>query len=120
MSDVITISDCMKRLEAGEDATLEVWTYDRKRKKGGDIETLTCRLATGVEKPTTIAGRELTEAERRPDDTDSDTLHIARKPNHSEHYTRNVRIVANGHPTSVLFKIHPPLIKSFNGVKTVP
>ncbi len=113
----------MKRLEANEIATLEIWTYDRKRKKGGTVEEMVCQLATGREIPDNIQGRALTEVEKiqfGPDDVDDDNLNVTRKPNHSEWYTRNVRIMANGHPTSVLFKIHPPLIKSFNGVKTVP
>lgn len=122
MDEIITIGDCIKQLESGETATIEVWTYDRKRQKGGEIEALTCKLLTGIEKPEAIQGRALTEfemsAQRGPDDIDD--AHVSRKPNHSEWWTRNVRLMLNGHPTSVIRKIHPPLIKFFNGVKTVP
>lgn len=117
----ITIKDCLKRLESGETVDLEVWQYDRKRKKGGDVDSFSCQLLTGIEQQT-VVGRHLTEAEKiaaGPDDVDDDA-HISRKPNHTDWYTRNVRIVVNGHPTSVIRKIHPPLIKSLNGIKTVP
>lgn len=117
----LTISDCMKRLETGEICTLGVWNYDRKRQKGGSIEFLDAQLLTGLEKQT-VLGRPLTEVELVSaglDDIDDD-VQISRKPNHSGWYTRNVRLVVNGHPTSVIRKIHPPLIKMLNGIKTVP
>ena len=44
-------SDCLKKLEAGEVATLEIWLYDRTRKKGGGIDTLTCKLLQKTEEP---------------------------------------------------------------------
>jgi hypothetical protein len=117
----IRISDCLKRLEGGETIDLEVWQYDSKRKKGGDIDRFSCQLLTGIEHQT-VSGRPLTESEKveaGSDDIDDNTLHH-RKPNHSKWYTRNVRIVVNGHPSSIIRKIHPLLIKSLNGIKTVP
>lgn len=120
MDTIITISDCLKRLEAGEIATIEVYKYDRKRKKGGQIDTLTCLLAKDEKD-------EKDEKSEGPNNgvdlqaLDAEASVVAhRRPNHRKFYTRNVRIVINGHPTAVIQKIHPPLIRTFNGIKTVP
>jgi hypothetical protein len=48
---IITISDCLKRLETGEVATLEFWTYDQKRNKGGVVEIMTCILLQKSQNP---------------------------------------------------------------------
>ena len=124
MAAEITIADCLKELETGKIVHLGVWTYDRKRGKGGELDTFECQLITGLEKPHAVMGRLLTDAEMLlsgPDDFDDDNaLHHSKKPNHYEWYTRNVRIVVNGHPTSIIRKIHPPLIARFDGMKTVP
>lgn len=113
MSSIITISECLKRLENGETALIEVWLYDRNRKKGGSIATFSCKLLqrTASDKspiPYNNNGSEQLEKQRK------------RSPNHSIFYTRNVRIMVDGYPSAVIEKIHPPLIKSFNGIKTVP
>jgi hypothetical protein len=112
--NIISISDCLKRLEAGEVATLEIWLYDRNRKKGGGIDTLTCKLLQKAEETVTECRVSSVEQQLSSAKTDK------RSPNHGFFYTRNVRIMVDGHPSAVIRKIHPPLIKSFNGIKTVP
>lgn len=128
MDNIITISDCLKRLEAGEMVFLEVYQYDRKRKKGGKIESFDCVLLKNEgnqisEDGVMIIGRvgvENTVDEGNPDKIGEGVLRDKRNPNHRKFYTRNVRILINGHPSGVVYKIHPPLIRSFNGIKTVP
>ncbi len=41
-----------------------------------------------------------------------------RDPNHGAHYTRNIRVIIDGHQTEILYKIHPLLIIEFNGQPT--
>jgi hypothetical protein len=49
-------------------------------------------------------------------------LDIGKKyqPNHQPNYTRNVRLTSAGTPTSIIKKIHPPLLIEFNGKIVVP
>lgn len=119
----IRISECLKRLEAGELAELEVYEYDRNRGTGGEIKRLVGKLVTGIERPEThLNGREMTESEREEREKRIQELGFGTKksPHHSEWYTRNLRIYADNNPTSIIVKIHPPLIRSFNSVLTVP
>lgn len=115
MAGIITISECLKRLEAGEIVTLEVYKYDRKRKKGGQLDVMQCVLLKNDEKNDESDNREYLQA------LDSKaSVKTSRNPNHKKFYTRNVRILIEGHPTGVIQRIHPPLIKTFNGIETVP
>lgn len=119
-SENIRISECLKRLEAGELVEIEVYEYDRNRATGGDIKRLTGKLVTGIEsKDTHIEGRELTALERA-DRLKEMGFGVKKSPHHSEWYTRNFRIYADGNPTAIIVKIHPPLIRTFNGILTVP
>lgn len=118
MDNIITIAECLKRLEAGEKVFLEVYQFDRKRKKGGKIDSFDCVLLKNEGIPVgedgvMIIGSVGVENTEGP-------LRDKRNPNHRIFYTRNVRILINGHPSGVVRKIHPPLIRSFNGFKTVP
>ena len=108
MTEILTISDCVRRLEAGEVATLEVYTYDAQRKRGGKIEQMTCQILRGEQEDGVSAG--IATQNPKPE-----TQNPKRK-----FYIRKVRIIADGHPTAVIRTIHPPLIRSFNGVKTLP
>ena len=118
MTEIITRKDCMQRLEAGETVTMEVYTYDEKRGKGGKIETYECRLETGAK---AAIGDDTPhyEAEDADDADDAPTEKRTKSPNHSKWYTRNIRLYVNGHPSSQIRKIHPLLIRTFNGVKVV-
>lgn len=106
MEEAITIRDMLKEMKTGGTFSATVLSYDRKRRSGGQIKHYPeLRLyQEGLE-----LGRGLTPAERKP---------RARKPRHGHHYTRNVVVMQNGTPTSIIRKIHPPLVMRFNG-KTV-
>lgn len=110
MTEMVSISDCLKRLKAGEVVTLEVWKYDKNRKTGGDIDTFQCQLLI----PPAPVGGEATQTTTQTTKPDATT-----PPLGAGGYTRQVRIFANGHPTSIIRTIHPPLIKSLNGIETV-
>lgn len=96
-------------MESGIVFNCIVLSYDRKRKKGGEVmEFHEARLyQPGTKDVTnmTVVERKLYERNQR-------------KPNHGVHFTRNVRILQAGHPTDIIRKLHPPLVMKFNG-KTV-
>jgi hypothetical protein len=109
MTNQITIAECLRRLEAGEMAKLEVYSFDKERKKGGELLAFECVLETGTSQKSEVTSPKSELA-----------LPKSTSPNHSFHYTRNVRICVEGVPSSVTKKIHIPLIKSFNNIPTVP
>lgn len=112
-----TIREALAIMETGEIFSLQVVSYDKARKTGGErLEYPEAVLVTGIENDQVVADqtgqRALTGREQR---------RIAKKksPHHSEHFTRNIRIMQSGHPTSIIKKIHPPLILFINGEKIV-
>ena len=107
----ITIRQILDYLESGQAFSLKVVSYDRKRKQGGAV----------VEYPEAVLHRsgEKSEARGRRSDT-TDQVKGTRRPNHGHWYTRNIRLLQNGHPTSIIRKIHPPLIIEFNQQPVVP
>ena len=108
MENTITIRDMLDDIEAGLICSIVVITYDRKRNTGGKVkhypEIMIYR--EGME-----LGRPLTEAEQKQ-------FGQKKAPRHGKHYTRNMVIMQNGTPTSIIRKIHPPLVMKYNG-KTV-
>jgi hypothetical protein len=44
---------------------------------------------------------------------------VQKNPNHNFHSTRNVRILADGHPTNLIIKIHIDLMVVFNDRKVI-
>lgn len=106
------ISDWMN---AGKLFTLQVVSYDRKRRTGGDVQYYEGRLVQA--NSDNARGRSLTQVERlqaRLDDA------LPRDPQHRKWHTRNIRLYANGQPTGIIKKIHLPLIIQFNGEDVVP
>lgn len=94
-SEIITLKKALEILESGEIVELEVYTYDEKRKRGGDILSLQCVILR-----------------------DEKNKVITSNSNHA-FFTRNVRIVVNNHLTAQIRQIHPTLIRYINGKKTV-
>jgi len=105
MEETITIRQMLDEMKAGVICSLTVITYDRKRKSGGKIKHFPeMRLyEEGME-----LGRPLTEAEKK-------AFRKKKAPRHGRHYTRNMVVMQNGTPTSIIRKIHPPLVMRYNG-----
>lgn len=96
-------------MQRGEHFSCTVISYDKRRKKGGDIvEYAEVRLyEPTAEQAATRAATEVEQLRQR--------LHsVSRRPSHGKHFTRNVQVCVAGHPTSEIRKIHPPLVVKFN------
>lgn len=117
--DMITTREMLKQMETGEVFSLTVSTYDRKRKKGGEVVHYPeARLVQSLEKEIKV-GRALTRNEAFAA-VASGQAEQKRDPNHRLWYSRNLRIVQEGHDTSIIRKFHPPLVSEFNGHTVVP
>lgn len=125
---VITVTECLKIMDTGTPFSCLVVTYDRTRKKGGKLlEIPQARIDRKTD--FVIPEGNLGEAAPRPM-TDYEAKLAALRtpheggrganPNHSHWYTRNLTILADGHPLTDLVKIHPPLMIEFNGIPVVP
>lgn len=120
---MITIRDCLAKLHAGEVCNLVVVTYDKRRrdKCGRVLHYPECQLVWGEsseQKPLHVADRQPTPLEKRL--SGLSTADFGKKPNHGEHYTRNIRVLQQGMSTEMVVKIHPALIIQFNGQTTCP
>jgi len=100
---MITLTEILRYMESGKPFSLKVVAYDRDRKKGGEILHFPEARLVRHDKPSA--------ASRPP--TKKEAL-IERRQNHFSHYTRNIQILADGTPTSIIRKIHIPLIIEFN------
>lgn len=113
----ISIRDVLDYMASGNTFSLKVVSYDHKRQKGGQI----------IEYPEVVQVIKKEDAERkqRPA-TKQEQLqakvqeHKSKNPSHGKHYTRNINVLQDGHPTSIIRKIHPILIIEFNNKKVVP
>ena len=121
MSKVITVKQALEIMDSGDTFSLVCVTYDRQRKKGGNLLEI---HEARMDKKNAFGDRP--EAAGRPP-TDYEAKLAAlqepdkgRNPNHQHWYTRNIRPLANGHPLTDLVKIHPPLLIEFNGLPVVP
>ena len=112
MPETITIRDCRKVMDAGEVFSFKCVSYNKQKKKGGKIkEVLEARL-------TKVRGVKSQESAQPA--TGNRQLETPKQPAHFKNYTRNIVVLINGHPTSEIMKIHPPLLIQFNGMKVTP
>jgi hypothetical protein len=104
---IIPISECLRQLESGKIALIEFYQYDEERQTGGKIDCFCCQLLQRdgdapramMEKPTNVGKSNILPKKKS--------------------FIRKVRIVVDGQPTAAIRTIHPILIRSFNGIKTV-
>ena len=96
---------------------MKVVSYDHKRKKGGEIleypeavQVIKKEEALRSQRPATR--NEKLQAKVRE--------HKSKNPSHGKHYTRNINVLQDGLPTTIIRKIHPILIIEFNNKKVVP
>ena len=103
---MITIKECLEIMHRGEVFSIEYVTYDRKRKyKSGEV--------VAHDAAQLIWGGHSAPAAKHKGKS-------VKKSEHQIHYTRNIRLFVNGLPTESIVKIHPPLIRKFNGQTTCP
>lgn len=108
-------------MASGKTFQLKVVTYDKKRKKGGDI--LEYEEAVQVikrEEAEADIQRPMTRIEKMKHDLHEHDSDNSRNPSHGEHYTRNINVLQEGRPTAIVRKIHPLLVIEFNHKKVVP
>lgn len=116
---MISIKQALEKMHAGEQFSLKVvqWDKRRKEKRGKLLEVACAELVWGD------GGNEKKERmERQPTPLERALMGgnsiDKRDPNHGAHYTRNIRVIIDGHQTEILYKIHPLLIIEFNGQPT--
>lgn len=114
--EIITIRQMLRAMETGAPFSCTVVSYDRRRRKGGQIiEYGEARLLREDEEKQAAGARPLTKQEKL-----AAALKETKTPRHGKWYTRNIRILQDGHPTSLIKKIHPPLVVFFNHKQVVP
>lgn len=113
---MITLREIIDHIDSGEPFSCKVVSYDEKRKKGGSIiEYDELRVLRPEEALKEQKGRPKTETEKLK----AELYNIKRNPHHKKHFTRNCRIYQQGHPVSLIRKIHVALIIEFNGEKDI-
>lgn len=111
-NEIITIREMLDYMQVGGVFSLTVVSYDRKRKRGGQVKQYAEARLLGAEENKPKRSRKATLLEARA---------LAPKhPDHLGNYTRNIRLMQNGADTSLIRKIHPPLVVTFNNKTVVP
>lgn len=127
-TNIISIKECLEHMESGKAFSCRVVAYDRRRKTGGQLLDYEEAILVQNTSPSEFKGEDEDGDPARPM-TRMEELHAMmqmsdddnrRNPNHRHHYTRNIRILQDGHPTAIIKKIHPPLLLRFNGQTVVP
>jgi len=107
----ITVRDMLEQMETGMPFSLTYVTYDHNRRKGGKlISYMEAKLAKHDEIAKKNRGRTTVEDTRAR----KQRIKEGRDPRHQKWYTRNITILQNGTTTSLIKKIHPPLVTIFN------
>jgi len=119
-STVITVAAVLKEMETGKPFDLTYITFDRKRKTGGELRTehAVLNMATADDKE-----GEADQGHRAPTAQEANLQALSsptKNPNHQKWYTRLIIPVVDGHVSSQLRKVHPPLFAEFNGMTVVP
>jgi hypothetical protein len=114
----ISIKEALAYMESGKIFSCKVVSYNRKSDKGGEIKHYPEALLLRQVEETQTNDRPMTTIERLQAKIEMPKLH--KNPNHHIHFTRNIRDVQDGHPTGIIYKIHPPLLLEFNGLTVTP
>ena len=99
----ISVGEMLEEMQTGSIFSLEYVKLDRKRNTGGEIARFPQAMILQAEQKKIVTG-----SERK--------VIRARKAQHRKHFTRNIVICAEGSPTNIIRKIHPPLVLTFNGL----
>lgn len=107
----ITVKEMLAEMDTGAAFSISYIKYDRQRRKGGDrVDVLEAQLLMPDKEDTLGRGRTPLEETRER----TARVKAGRDPRHMKWYTRNIRILQDGAPTSLVHKIHPPLVLLFN------
>jgi len=98
-------------MESGAPFSIQVITYDARRKEGGKVVEYGEAVLLSAEEKESLIGRPKTQIE---DWAERKATARRKAPKHRKWYTRNIRVLQDGHPTSIVRKIHPPLVTLFN------
>ena len=104
----ITVRDMIRYMESGAAFSLIYITFDDRRNKGGKV--LAFREAMLLQHSPRQGERQATTKEAKQEELKN----LRKDPHHGRWYTRNIRLLVNGFPSSVVKKIHPPLVVVFN------
>jgi hypothetical protein len=137
ITEQITEREMLRVMEDGKPFALRYVTYDAGRRKGGAVrEIAEAVLCNGAQDREDGAGESAGSSVRPLTDAELAALQSGggaqvqagagsgpgapRNPRHSHWYTRNVRVLQAGVPTSLVRKIHPPLVLTFNDKRVLP
>ncbi|MEM9928922.1 MAG: hypothetical protein AAF840_03795 [Bacteroidota bacterium] len=117
---LISERDMLKEMATGKPFSIRYVSYDASRKKGGKVHHFDEAILVQPEKEASAAkGRPLTAAEQQAIRNRQEN-ELRKNPHHSKWYTRNLRVLQDGTPTSLVRKFHPPLVVEFNSLRVVP
>ena len=110
----IRLRECLDFMESGQTFSFSAYTLNEQKGTGGQLlEYTEARWLTSEVKQEVdyqivaiVQGNPI----KQP---------IHKNPQHRLHSTRNVRILADGHPTNLIIKIHIDLMVVFNGRKVI-
>jgi len=101
-------------MNSGQVFTCKVVSYDQKRKTGGEINEYRAILMQAEKQGPNL--RPMTPREKLKSESKD-----KRNPKHKQWYTRNIRIVTHdNYETTMVRKIHIPLIIEFNNQTVTP
>lgn len=131
--NLISVRQMLSEMETGVPFRIKGVTYNRKQRSGGEVYEFEAQLIQAEEgvkhNPRTDPQRPLTHTEQHPYGRpyvvapNRPTMGAPRSttnPNHLQWFTRNVAICQNGQRTSIIRKVHIPLVVYYNGKIVVP
>lgn len=113
---IITVAQVLAEMETGKPFDLTFVTFDRTRKTGGELRTEHAVLNM----PNSDAPDEAPQGQRPLTPQEANRQALTKNPHHEKWYTRLIIPVVDGHVTSQIRKVHPPLFAEFNGKTVVP
>ena len=118
---MIALKEVLRVLHTGAPCSIKVVRFTgRRHNRNGDIDEYPeCVLVWGdggSDLTKQSSARALTALEKKLCGIDEAG---ARDPRHAKYFTRNIRLLLDGKPTSEIRKIRPSLIIEFNGEKTM-
>lgn len=111
MNSVITLKEAVALIDRGETFAATVCSLDHKRKakNGRRLHYTQMRVVSAVgERPPS-----------RPATQNEHLRNSSRAHNHQQNHTRNCVLLQDGFPTSIIKKIHLPLLEVVNGRQIV-
>lgn len=112
----IRLRECLDLMESGQTFSFSAFTLNEQKGTGGELLEYAEAQILRRENDEIIEPKGFTE---KILNKVGYTFNTSKNPNHGLHSTRNVRILADGHPTNLIIKIHIDLMVVFNGRKVI-